>query len=330
MPNLSADDGQPDDSPVRGKRTFLFRAGLIGLALIAAVVVFFLMVAPLFQPDVDPGLHGMKITRNDQTDDPGTNKLIRGSITDRLFVEPETAPAHPLDPALSVAAEGLETIRSELHDYTALLVKQERLGKKLMDEEWMQIKVRHARTDHSPPIPKSFYLKFEKPRSKIGQEVIWVEGRDDGKIVAHPPGLQNMMTLKLKPTGFLAMKGNRYPITELGIETLVVRMLEKGDRDRAWDECQVSLDRETEIDGRPCTVIIISHPEKRKHFEFHLAKIYIDDELNLPVGYESFLWPEQPGGEPVLLERYFYRDLKTNVGLTDMDFDPKNPAYKFP
>ena len=31
-----------------------------------------------------------------------------------------------------------------------------------------------------------------------------------------------------------------------------------------------------------------------------------------------------------LLESYSYLDLKTNVGLTDADFDTKNPEYNFP
>jgi hypothetical protein len=49
----------------------------------------------------------------------------------------------------------------------------------------------------------------------------------------------------------------------------------------------------------------------------------------VPVHYEAYDWPKQPGEPPVLLERYTYTDLKLNPGLTDADFDPKNPEYKF-
>lgn len=302
--------------------TLLVVAGLS----ISLVTLFFLVIAPLFQPAVDPDLGGLKINED------GGNTVAgpRGGITDALFTEPETPPEHPLDPVLAVAAEGLKKMQAEVQDYTALLVKQERVNGKLLEEEFMRTKVRHARPDETPAVPKSFYLRFEKPGSKIGQEVIWVDGENEGKLIAHPPGLQNLMTLRLDPDGWLAMQGNRYPITELGMETLVMRMLEKGAHDRAHDECEVDVQRGIEVDGRPCTRVTITHPEEREHFEFHQARIYIDDELDLPIGYEGYLWPEQPGGEPVLLERYFYRDLKTNVGLTDLDFDPENPAYKFP
>ncbi len=303
-------------------------AVMVAAAGLLAAAVFFLVLAPLLQPDVDPRIGRLAVTSNLSADE--TDTARRGSITDQLFVEPQTPWEHPLDPALAVAETGLEKMRAEVQDYTALMVKQERVGDTLMEEEWIRIKVRHARPEQSPPVAKSFYLRFEKPRSKIGQEVIWVEGRDDGKLVAHAGGLSNLMTVRLTPTGFIAMRGNRYPITELGIETLVVRMLEKGARDRAWEECEVRVDRETEIDGRPCTVITITHPRQREHFEFYQAKIYIDDELNLPVGYEGFLWPEQAGGPPQLLERYFYRNLEINVGLSDADFDPENPNYHFP
>ena len=30
-----------------------------------------------------------------------------------------------------------------------------------------------------------------------------------------------------------------------------------------------------------------------------------------------------------LYERYLYRDVQLNIGLTDLDFDPANPDYRF-
>ena len=107
-------------------------------------------------------------------------------------------------------------------------------------------------------------------------------------------------------------------------------MIEKGERDRGHDECVVDIRRDVEIDGDRCTMITITHPVRRDYFEFHQARIYVNDELDLPVGYEGFDWPEKEGGEPVLVERYFYRELSINPGLTDADFDPDNPDYKFP
>jgi outer membrane lipoprotein-sorting protein len=53
------------------------------------------------------------------------------------------------------------------------------------------------------------------------------------------------------------------------------------------------------------------------------AVIDIDRELRLPIYIEIFDWSNQ------LVERYGYRDLRLNPGLTNEDFAPKNPAYGF-
>jgi hypothetical protein len=49
----------------------------------------------------------------------------------------------------------------------------------------------------------------------------------------------------------------------------------------------------------------------------------VDEELRLPIRATIY---DHDGN---LYERYEHRDLKINVGLTDADFDPKNPAYDF-
>ena len=101
-------------------------------------------------------------------------------------------------------------------------------------------------------------------------------------------------------------------------------------QDLKHGETSVKIKREVEINERLCTTFEVVHPVKRDHFEFHIARIYIDDELNIPIAYEGFLWPEKAGEEPVLLERYIYTEIKLNVGLTDKDFDPGNEEYNYP
>ncbi len=299
---------------------------LTGLAVLVAVAYF--GVRSVLQEPVDPNLAGPSISdvnaeSQTQSQDP------RGSFTDLLFQEPESPPQHPLDPALQVAQLGLERLRREVQDYSALMLKQERVGDELLPEEFMRIKVRQAQPEKS--IDKSFYIRHVKPQSMAGQEAIWIENQNDGKLIAHGAGIQKLMKVKLRPNSWLAMRGNRYAITELGIETMLVRMIEKGKRDRNHpDACRVEYSRELEFDGNPCTLITITHPEKRDYFEFHIAKIYIDDKLQLPVGYEGYLWPTEASGEPVLMERYFYRELKINPGLQASDFDPDNPEYDYP
>jgi hypothetical protein len=317
-----------------GRSRTVVRAALYLFVLLAlAGAGFQWILVPAFQPPVDPGLVDLDIRRIPDVEDPASHvpaAELRGSITDMLFDGTLDQGEHPLDPVLAVARRGLQRIQTDIRDYTALMVKQERVNGTLMNEETIRIKVRHPWKGAEEAIPKSFYLKFEKPRSMTGREVIWVQGQNADRLIAHEGGIKNLFRVNLAPESFLAMAGNRYPITELGIETLIQRMIEKGERDRKFDECEVAVERDIEIDGHKCTMITITHPRRNDRFEFHQAKIYVDDEIDLPVGYEGFDWPEQTGGEPVLMERYFYRELATNVGLSDLDFDPENPDYRFP
>ena len=52
--------------------------------------------------------------------------------------------------------------------------------------------------------------------------------------------------------------------------------------------------------------------------------------MNVPIRYAAYSWPKDPGGKPVLEEEYTYLDVKLNVGLGEIDFDPDNPGYDFP
>ncbi|MDX1964867.1 MAG: DUF1571 domain-containing protein [Pirellulales bacterium] len=228
--------------------------------------------------------------------------------------------AHPLDPALKRAYEGLKHIKEDIKDYTCTLIKRERIDGKLQEVEEIETKVRHE--------PFSVYMKFKKPDDAKGREVIFVHGANDGNLLAHERRGFNLGMVSLKPNSALAMKGNRYAITEVGIYNLTRRLVEVAENDRQFGECDVSI-VPSEINQRPCTLMQVVHPVPRKNLLFHITRIYVDDEMNVPVRYEAYEWPEKTGGPPVLTEVYAYVDLKLNPGLTDADFDPQNPNYSF-
>ncbi|MEM7457402.1 MAG: DUF1571 domain-containing protein, partial [Planctomycetota bacterium] len=176
----------------------------------------------------------------------------------------------------------------------------------------------------------SIYMKFLRPRKAAGREVIYVDGWNDGQLVAHESGMLGFKTFYLDPTGSLAMRGSRNPITKAGIENLVRQLIEKAERDRAVGQCIVEYREDGAIGDRPCTVIELLHPDRQPEFEFHKAEVFIDQELNIPVRYAAYDWPAVPGGEPRLLEEYTYFNITLNVGLTDEDFSQTNPNYNFP
>jgi outer membrane lipoprotein-sorting protein len=96
-----------------------------------------------------------------------------------------------------------------------------------------------------------------------------------------------------------------------------------------YGECTVQWIQGAKVDGRVCTCIQVVHPVPRRNFLFHLARIYVDDELQLPIRYEAYDWPARAGEPPQLTEEYTFLKVKVNNGFTDADFSVENPAYGF-
>jgi len=248
---------------------------------------------------------------------PNSAVVAAETVTDATRAE------HPLVPVLKIAEEGLRHIDADIIDYSATLAKKERVKGKLTDTQYMFVKVRHQ--------PFSVYMVFLGPEEMKGREVIYVVGQNDGKLLAHEgKGWRARLGMvALKPESPIAMEGQRYPITMLGMRTLTQRLMEVGREDLRYDEVSVKFHDGAKINGRSCSWLEAMHPVPRKHFRYHLARIFIDDELQMPVRFEAFLWPYKTGGKPVLVEQYTYLNIKINNGFTDKDFDPQNEKYRF-
>ena len=251
----------------------------------------------------------------------------------RTAPAPPTKPvdSHPLDPALEMAANALAKIDSSIRDYTCTIVKQERVNGVVLEPEYMFAKIRNRQMEgNRVVVPFSVYMKFLKPAAIKGREVIYIENQNAGKLVAHEGGLKGkfLPTVWLKPEGTLAMRKNRYPITEIGIVTLTKRLIERGNLDRQHADCTVEFKRAT-INKRKCTCLQLQHPVRRPHFDFYVERVFIDDEMGVPVRYEAYDWPPREGSQPQLIEAYTYLNMRLNVGLTDMDFNHENVNYNF-
>jgi Protein of unknown function (DUF1571) len=227
---------------------------------------------------------------------------------------------HPLEPALQMAYKALSNLQN-VKDYSCTLIKRERIDGQLQQPEFMFVKIRHE--------PFSVYTYFKAPEGKKGQEALYVAGKNDGCLLGHGVGIKKVVgTLSLKPDSMLAMRDNRYPITEIGILNLTKRLIEVAEQDKKFAECDVKF-ATAKIDGRPCTCIMVTHPVPRKNFRFNIAKVFVDSEYGFPVRYEAYDWPTKEGGTPVLLEEYTYVHLKFNNNFTDADFDDHNKDYGF-
>lgn len=238
-------------------------------------------------------------------------------------VQPQVA-EHPLKPAVDIAERSIQVQDANIKDYSATVCKVERIDGKVGEPEYALVKVRNK--------PFSVYMHFIAPKDIKGQECLFVEGQNNGQMFAHaaPGTLRGKFgTVSLAPNSIMAMKGQRYPITELGIYNLTRRLVEVGKKDMQYGECDVKFFKGCKVDQRSCMLIQVTHPVPRRNFLFHIARIYVDDELNIPIRYEAYDWPTEQGGQPQLLEEYTYMNVKLNQGYTDADFDVHNPTYQF-
>ncbi len=242
----------------------------------------------------------------------------------RAFLGAAQPNEHPLMPVLRWAEQGLREME-KIDDYSAIIVKQERINGKLIEPEYMVAKVRHR--------PFSVYLHFLKPDAKKGQETIYVAGPPgkEGKMWGHAgSGIEKIVgTVEIVPTGPIAMRDNRYPITEIGLLNLVKKLVEVGQQDTKYGECEVKFFQDAKINSAPARASKSTHPVQRNNFRFNVARIFVDDELNVPVRYEAYNWPSKADEPPELTEEYTYLNVKINNHFTDADFDIRNPEYEF-
>ena len=240
-----------------------------------------------------------------------------------------SAEASPIRSVLAMAVDGYKRVRAEVDDYTCVVVRRERVDGKLGPHEFIYGKVRHRRTQNGRVVvPFSVYLKFLKPRTVAGRELLYVEGKNNGEIWARRGGTRfAFVTMKLDPNGDLAMRGNRHPITEFGVEKLLYRLAESARRD-LFAPCDVEYLQDASINGVPATGVVVTQKYPSENHDYYQARIFVDKDKGLPIHYETYGWPKSPGELPELLEQYTYTNLNLNVGLTDADFSEDNPQYQ--
>lgn len=238
-----------------------------------------------------------------------------------------------IDELLALAEDVHRSMQHSLQDYTARFVKQELNDDGVLGEEQeLTVKIQTRFRQPDGKAPKRVYLKFVRPEANRGREVIWAADLHDGKMAVHENYFPvNLKTIWLDPNGYLAMQGQRYPISEIGMVRLVEKLIERGELDRGNPNIRVTIDRNHRFNDLDTHLIKVKRlkPSGRED-DFSLAEIIIDPERNLLLGYRSFGWPQPGQSSAPLLESYHYYDVETNVELTQADFDPENAEYGFP
>lgn len=216
-------------------------------------------------------------------------------------------------------------------DYDATFFKQERLdGEEIQELQNLRVKLRHA--------PFSVYMKWLAGGDR-GREVLYVDGQLDSRLLVQLGGVKGRLLkpLKLEPTGSLAMKESRHPITDMGLLNLTKKLITYRKRDLAQGKgVHWQLIPDQKCFDRDCLCFVVEY--ERAEFEpvYRKTLTYIDKELSVPVCVKNFTWPEAGSqlteeklDEATCIEFYGYKDLRFSIGLKDSDFDRTNEQYAF-
>lgn len=229
-------------------------------------------------------------------------------------------PAAP--PPSQSAADQVNVLVSEakasftrVRDYMGTFVKEERVNGVLQPEQYIELRVRQQ--------PFGVYLKWQGPKSFVGQEAMFVSGKNDNKLRAKGTGLAALAGyVSLDPRDPRAMAQSRHVITETGLGNLIDTIAKNAEIGRRFPPSVVQTKfSDYAFQGKPHTCMETTHLTNNGQFYAHRTLVFFDKDTKLPVRFEAYDWPV-PGGNPKgeKLEVYSYINLKFNVGLTDAAF----------
>jgi outer membrane lipoprotein-sorting protein len=210
--------------------------------------------------------------------------------------------------------EAMKQAYERVDHYTATFLIQERVDRELGPSQRLEFKFKK---------PLKIYLRWLTGKHE-GRQALYPAGVDGNELWVRQPMLVGAVTVSLDPQSPRARKGSRHAITDVGIGRLLDFITENASRGLQRGELTIEDGGQRITLDRPTQRYIQHFPvDPAKSYYCMTAVIDVDREHQLPIYAEIFDWHGQ------LIERYGYLDLRLNPGLTDDDFDPKNPAYGF-
>lgn len=206
---------------------------------------------------------------------------------------------------LSKALENFYRAKSsfdKIDDYTCTFHKKENVGGEII-------------------ISKSD-LKFKKPFCVYYKEFsgfnkdiacAYIEGKNDNRLATRNTGFLGLMTVNIDPTGSIAMKGNRHPITHIGLGYILSCASKDIHSAMKNKDAVFTYEGDCDVYGRKAVRVRTEYP-KDKGYYAHKVILSYDKETGLPLKITMFDWDNK------FMEEYGYENLKTNVGLTEKDF----------
>jgi len=200
---------------------------------------------------------------------------------------------------------------SGIRDYTGVMHKQERINGKLQDKQHIFVKFRK---------PCDLYMIWKKGPHE-GRELIYRHGKDK-KVTVHEGGLLGVVTVHVDPNGAMMKRDTNHPLTETDLGFSTKTIYENLSRGLREGEIKLSFKGMKFIGGRRVYLVEDRLPAGKGYYAPRSLNGH-DMRTGLPILTTSY----DASGR--LFEEFEWTDLKFNVGLSDKDFDPKNPEYRF-
>jgi len=216
---------------------------------------------------------------------------------------------------------------ADVEDYTATFYKRERVEGTIGDAQVMRMKLRQK--------PFSVYMKWLK--GDVGRELLYVDGKYDGKMLVKLGGVKGRLlpTVKLDPKGRRALSEARHPVTDLGLLNLAKLILDYRRQDmklKSGFQCRM-FDNQVFNDRRCfCFIVEYSTPDISKVYRKSI--VFIDKEWSVPVCVQNFGWPAKTSTEAAdldketIIEDYRYSSIRLNQKIADRHFDRYNKNYR--
>jgi len=245
-----------------------------------------------------------------------------------VVATPRPVSEHPLAEVLKFARDERAYLQHTVRDFTCRVTKRERIEGELQDYHYIDMHVREQTPAGSRVRrPLSVLLEFLGPSHVEGRKVLFVAGQNDNKLLVRKGGRRfSHVVIDLDPFGPSVQRESLMPITEIGFSHLLdrtIRTLQQDvQADPSGDNTIVERITTATINGRPCEMLRITHPQRRDGLQFFSASMSIDSELHVPVRFDVYDWPEAPSQQPLLMAEFTYTNVTLNANLDDATFAP--------
>lgn len=289
------------------------------------IMQFITAANPAISSEQDPVLPAQTVASIDRgTTSSRTTEQDAGTDNDDVAI---TEHHRSLARKMELLRSAKEVLKSK-RNYKANLAKREVVHGELLEEQQILMKVRVQ--------PFSVYLRWNT--GDAGREVIFVEGANNGKMIAHDGGWKaRLPAFYLEPTCSLAMRDARYPVTSAGLLYLIDTMLEVHEQDvKQQNFASCEMNEADVFDGRPAVSFVTCYRSKDVSPHYRKSITVFDRETSIPVATEHYEWPsrhvkieDKNLDEATLIERYAFHDLAFDQEISERDFDRGNREYKF-